>query len=122
MESGGFEERAQLGERLARQLDTEGDRDRVLGLLLDDEDTAVTYRTALALLERRDRLGLELIVVADARADDDTRQWLSAAVAQFRALSLGADDDFLRVTLDELSNDGDHRTGRAASTLLREVT
>lgn len=87
--SDNWEERALLGERLARRLDTLADREQVLRLLLDDRDAAVTYRTALALLQRRDRLGLELIVTASTQADDDTNLWLGSAVAQFRAGSLG---------------------------------
>jgi hypothetical protein len=74
---------------MATQLESTADGEAVLRLLLDDRDTAVTLRTALALLERRDRLGLELIATADAQADDDTSQSLYDAVTEFQARALG---------------------------------
>jgi hypothetical protein len=121
MQPDDWEERAQLGERLASRLDSTADREPVLRLLLDDRDTAVTYRTALALLERRDRLGLELIVTADAQADDDTSQCLSDAVVEYRARSRGEDDEFLRVTLGELISQASPSVRSAAEAFLREI-
>lgn len=73
--------------------------DRLLQLLLDPNDTAVTYETALALLARRDDRGVELILRAEVLADDNTSQWLGDAFATFRAESHGRDDDFLRSSL-----------------------
>ncbi|CAN5467173.1 hypothetical protein BH10ACT8_BH10ACT8_17020 [soil metagenome] len=122
MSADDWEERALLGERLARRLDAVPVRERLLQLLLDNRNTAVTYRTALALLDRRDRLGLELIVTASTQADDDTNQWLGDAVAEFRARSLGADDEFLRNTLGELISGARPPVTGAAEELLREVT
>lgn len=49
-------------------------------LLLDGRDTFVTQETAEALLERWDVLGLRMVLVALARADDDTGDHLDAAI------------------------------------------
>jgi hypothetical protein len=118
-ESNDFEQRARLGKQLAVAAGEPDVDERLLSLLLDPHDTAVTYRTALALLERRDLAGLRLIVKADALADDDTGQWLSDAIGAFRARSLGTDDDFLLSALTELSSDSDQAVQRSARDLLR---
>jgi hypothetical protein len=118
-ESSDFEQRAGVGEQLAGAAGEPDVDERLLSLLLDPQDTAVTYRTALALLERRDLAGLHLIVKADALAGDDTGQWLSDAIGAFRARSLGRDDDFLLSTLTELVGDGDESVQRSARGLLR---
>jgi len=122
MQPDDWEGRALLGEQLAARLDALADRELVLRLLRDDRDTAVTYRTVLALLNRRDRLGLELIVTAVTRADENTNHWLSDAVGQFRARSLGADDEFLRVTLGQLTREASPSVRSAAEELLRVVS
>jgi hypothetical protein len=118
-ESNDFEQRAGVGEQLAGTVGEPDVDERLLSLLLDPQDTAVTYRIALALLERRDFAGLQLIVKADALADDDTGQWLSDAIGTFRARSLGRDDDFLLSTLTELVGDSDKAVQRSARGLLR---
>lgn len=93
-----FESRIIEGRRLARAVVSSATNERLLQLLLD-ADTAVTYKTALALLARRDDVGVGLILQADVVADDDTSQWLGDAFASFCAESQGKDDEFLRSSL-----------------------
>ena len=56
--------RKEAGRRLAVRAEAPGVAEILQQLLLDDQDTAVTQATADALLGRRDRYGLRLILVA----------------------------------------------------------
>ena len=96
---GDVEGRIAEGRQLARSVGDATTDDRLLRLLLDPADTAVTFQTALALLARRDDAGVGLVLRAEVLADDDTSQWLADAVATFRAQSRGKDDDFIRSSL-----------------------
>ena len=49
---------------------------RLMALLLDPDDTAVSQAAAEALLARRDAAGLRLFVSAFGQADEDTRNKL----------------------------------------------
>lgn len=115
----GWERRAALGEELAADLDRPGAEARIMRLLLDPEDTAVTFRTALALLSRRDIRGVRLVAWADSRADDQRSDHLCDAFAEIRAESLGADDNFLREALSSVAAEDDAATAWAARALLR---
>jgi hypothetical protein len=66
--SSSWEERAASGRCLAL-LAGDGGVDVVLGRLLLDEDTAVTYDMALALLQRGDLHALRLVLLAFGAAD-----------------------------------------------------
>jgi hypothetical protein len=66
MTEGPWEDRAAEGEALAAGAGRADVDARLLALLLDPEDTAVTFRTAIALLERRDLQALRLVVLASA--------------------------------------------------------
>ncbi|WP_340539153.1 hypothetical protein [Nocardioides sp. GXZ039] len=113
-----WQERAALGEELAAQLDRPGAEQQIMALLLDPDDTAVTYRTARALLERRDLRGVRLVLSAEARADANHAEWLGAAFSNFRADGLGAADDHLRSALRSVALDGDRELADAAADLL----
>lgn len=94
-----FEARAREGEILARSAGDSVADARLLNLLLDPLDTIVTYRTALALLARRDGVGIDLLLRAEVEAKADTSRWIGEAFATFRASSWGGDDEFLRCSL-----------------------
>lgn len=115
----GWEQRAAYGEELAADLDRPGAEAQVLRLLLDPDDTAVTFRTAVALLARMDIRGVRLVAKADAAADDQTSDQIGAAFAEVRAESLGAVDGILRDALTAVAADQDAETAVAARALLR---
>ncbi|MFF8840313.1 hypothetical protein [Streptomyces sp. NPDC015130] len=72
--------RAAAGRRLAASADAAGAAEALRRLLLDEGDTAVTQTTAEALLERRDVVGLRLVLEALNVADDDTADQLDDAI------------------------------------------
>lgn len=80
--SSSHEDRARAGQRLAaRGGDVQVD-ELLLGLLLDEYDTSVTYETAKALLERRDVAATRILARACAVLDphDLSFEWLGDAV------------------------------------------
>ncbi len=72
----GWEERAAEAESLGRHAGTADADRRLLALLLDSEDTAVSQAAADALLERDDLTGLRLYVIAFGQAEEGTRNKL----------------------------------------------
>ncbi|MGC4865442.1 hypothetical protein ACLQ3B_08410 [Micromonospora sp. DT53] len=60
--------RAAAGRHLARSREIDEVADVLHRLLLDPHDTAVTWRTAEALLERGDAVGLRLVLLARSNA------------------------------------------------------
>ena len=75
-----WEERAAEAGRLGQQLGTADADRRLLELLLDDEDTAVSQAAADAVLGQADARGLRLYVTGFGRADEDTRNKLGDCV------------------------------------------
>jgi hypothetical protein len=71
-----WEERAAEAGRLGRHLGTADADRRLLDLLLDGENTAVSQSAADAVLAQDDARGLRLYVRAFGRADEDTRNKL----------------------------------------------
>jgi hypothetical protein len=100
-----WEERIELGRRLVPAFSDPKVAEQLIALLLDPENTAVTLHTALALLERRRPEAVRLVVVASSQADDNTNDWIAGAFDDFRAESLGEDDDFLRTSLARIHQD-----------------
>jgi hypothetical protein len=70
------EVRAAAGVRLASVTDLDQVADILIRLLLDQENTFVTSETADALVDRRDAPGLRLVLLALARADESTANWI----------------------------------------------
>jgi len=112
-----WEDRVAEGQLLAAQAGTPDADARLMTLLLDPADTAVTLRTAVALLGQRTAGALRIVVAAAARADESQADWLGDALNLFRASSLGNDDEFLRKTLDALAQDPDEECALAAHEL-----
>lgn len=112
-----WESQAAEGETLAADVGAPAVDARLLALLLDPENTAVTLRTALALLEQRSHQAVQLLVRASARADDNHNDWIGDAIVEFRARHLGDDDDFLRGALSASQNDPDQASAKAARDL-----
>jgi hypothetical protein len=71
-----WEARAAEAGRLGQHLGTADADRRLLELLLDDENTAVSQAAADAVLGQADARGLRLYVTAFGRADEDTRNKL----------------------------------------------
>lgn len=71
-----WEERAAEAPQLLRQLGSADVDVKLLDLLLDPEDTAVTQAVAEGLLGQDNTTGLRLFVIAFGRADEDTRNKL----------------------------------------------
>ncbi|MFJ4984368.1 hypothetical protein ACIP9H_11295 [Streptomyces sp. NPDC088732] len=69
VESDSWAVRAAAGRRLAGMTDQEEIRPLLLQLMMDPRDTGVTQETAEALLERKDLLGLCLVLMALSRAE-----------------------------------------------------
>ena len=83
--------RAAAGRFLAAHAEVD-DAARILHLLLDGGDTAVTWATAEALLERGDVLGLRLVLKALAMAaDPNVPDWDAATMDEIegRTAALG---------------------------------
>lgn len=112
-----WEDRVAEAQMLAAKAGAAGADARLVALLLDSDDTAVTLRTALVLLEQRTPSALRVVVAAAARADENQGDWLGDAVNWFRASSLGNDDEFLRKTLGVLAQDPDEDCALAAHEL-----
>lgn len=112
-----WEDRVAEGQMLAAKAGAAEADARLVDLLLDSDDTVVTLRTALALLEQRTPRALRVVVAAAARADENQGDSLGDAVNSFRATSLGNDDEFLRKTLGVLAQDPDEECALAAREL-----
>ncbi|RKN19215.1 hypothetical protein D7147_16810 [Micromonospora musae] len=73
--------RAAAGRHLARSRGIDEVADTLHRLLLDPQDTAVTWETAKALLERIDAMGLRLVLLARSyAADEATADEIQAAL------------------------------------------
>lgn len=110
---GSWEERAAAGEVLAQNAGSDADT-RLLELLLDPEDTAVTFRTAAALLKQRTAEAFRLLVLVAAKADDSHRDWIGDAVDEFVARADGEAEPFLRQALVTIRNGDDPACSQAA--------
>lgn len=86
----------------------------MIALLLDPENTAVTYRTAVALLTLRKPEAVRLIVAASSWADENVNDWIGSAFEDFRAESLGADDAVLRWARAAIQEDPDEGCSNTA--------
>lgn len=71
-----WHERAEEAAALAKLAGTASTGSRLLALLLDPEDSAVSQAAAAPLLARRDVTGLRLFVDAFGRAQEDARDKL----------------------------------------------
>ena len=118
---GSWEERAAAGGALAAGAGGAHADRQILELLLDPDDTAVTFRTAVALVEQRTTKAIRLIMMASATADDNHLDWLGEAVDEFRARGNDADESFLREALRTLERDDDPACARAARLWLSEL-
>ncbi|MFE7507457.1 hypothetical protein [Promicromonospora sp. NPDC057488] len=113
MAEGSWEERAAAGEVLAQSAGSDADT-RLLELLLDREDTVVTFRTAAALLKQRTVPAFRLLVLASAETDDSHRDWIADAIDEFIVRSQGEAEPFLRQALETIRNGGDAVCSQAA--------
>ena len=96
-----WDERAQLGEVLARDLTGAMIDERVIALLLDAADTGVTSRTAFALLARQDTIGLRHVLRASAKADSSQVDWF---YDEYRSAANRSDGEgFLRPALHQIA-------------------
>lgn len=78
--SGDFQDRQDAGVALARFAELPVAARRLLGLVLDPEDTAVTRGTVDALVQRQDEVGLAIVAAALSGADDNQADWIQTGV------------------------------------------
>jgi hypothetical protein len=78
-DSSDVQDRIDAGRCLAVFADRSEARPRMLSLVLDADNTAVTAETAEALLRRHDEIGVRIMAEALADADDDHLNWIDAA-------------------------------------------
>lgn len=108
-----WEERAAEASRLGRDLGTADADRRLLDLLLDDENTAVSQAAADAVLAQDDARGLRLYVRAFGRADEDTRNKLGDCLYDDSGSRWGA----VALRLRSLLADAEHEVRQGAAML-----
>ncbi|MGW2254327.1 HEAT repeat domain-containing protein [Kitasatospora sp. NPDC001660] len=101
-----WSDRANAGRQLAAHADVPAVTEVLRRLLQDGRDTAVTQQTAEALLERRDVLGLRLVLGAFAGADFDTADHLSDAILNV-CLQSDEDQEYFEGLTSELASDAE---------------
>ncbi|MEE1782215.1 hypothetical protein PUR71_04630 [Streptomyces sp. SP17BM10] len=116
-----WSDRADAGRQLAAHADVPAVAEVLRRLLQDGHDTAVTQKTAEALLERRDLQGLRLVLGAFAGADFDTTDHLGDAILNVCRQSDEDQEHFEGLATDLASDAEPDETARAqARLLLRE--
>jgi hypothetical protein len=128
-ESDSWSVRAAAGRRLAAHAAADDAARALHLLLLDGQDTAVTWATAEALLQRGDVLGLRLVLKALAvAANPNVPNWDASTMDEIYAAITGdpqwmSDDGALRrgAQLRELSSDADTSVAEEARRLLDEM-
>lgn len=113
-----WEERSRDAAELAARVGEPGVDQRLLALLLDSEDTAVTVAGAELLLLRRDMPGLRLYARAFSLAGENTRDHLGDCLYN-EAGTLWAD---VRRLLSTLATDDDREVREGAAVLVRHMT
>lgn len=101
----GWQARAEVAAALARQVEDPTVHAALLELLLDSEDTAVTARTAEALLAQRHPAAFRLLVVAGAAGHDGHRDWIAGAIEDLAAAE-PAEESRLREWLAHMQGGG----------------
>ena len=113
-----WEERSAEAAGLAAHVGEPGVEQRLLALLLDADDTAVTVAGAEPLLARRDVAGLRLYAQAFGLADQDTRDHLGDCLYD----SAGTLWAYVRQQLPTLATDEDGLVREGATALQRHMT
>jgi HEAT repeat protein len=114
--------RAAAGRQLAASAQTGHAAEVLLRLLLDPHDTAVTWETADALLERGDALGLRYVLLAMAEMTSEwTMDELAVAVHDHCVRAAGEGSNRLIGHLEELTTDDDAGVREEALALLAEL-
>ncbi|WP_433163123.1 hypothetical protein [Kribbella sp. CA-247076] len=114
-----YHDRVDAGRALASFADAREARESLLRLVLDANDTFVTYATAEALLRRHDLAGLAIIAEALASADLQHRTYVGDAVAAVFTM-FASERDRAVEACDELSLDASAQV-RQGSAELRDM-
>ncbi|MEU4771626.1 hypothetical protein [Micromonospora sp. NPDC023644] len=112
-----FQDRADAGRSLASFAEDPAARRRLLGLVLDTEDTFVTRVTAVALLRRQDAAGLRVVASALAGADSNHADWIHTAVLDV-FMVFGRDRDAAVRECEMLIHDPDDHVRDGAAQLI----
>jgi hypothetical protein len=115
-DSSDVQDRMYAGRCLAVFAERSEVRPRLLSLVLDADNTAVTAETAEALLRRRDEIGVRIMAEALADADDDHVNWIDAAASW--VFLFQADHDAAVRTCRALVDDPNPRLRPGAGQLL----
>ncbi len=112
-----WEERAAEAGRLGRQVGTADADSRLLDLLLDGENTAVSQAAAVAVLAQDEAQGLRLYVMAFGRADEDTRNKLGDCLYD----DSGSLWEAVALRLRSLLAEGEHDVRQGAAMLADQM-
>nr|WP_255946766.1 HEAT repeat domain-containing protein [Streptomyces sp. ODS25] len=106
-------QRVRAGQDLASCAEVPEAAEALLRLLLDVEDTAVTRRTAEALVRVGSLAAVRLLARAVADADDNHADWLETGVGDARAGERGVPD--IAPVCGQLAHDPDEAVRRGAA-------
>ncbi|MEE4420525.1 hypothetical protein [Streptomyces bugieae] len=112
-----YRDRADAGHSLAAFAEIQEARGLLLELVLDPGDTFVTWRTAEALLRRKDRAGLTIVASALAVANSNPSDWIHTAIVDAFGVFSDDRDEAIRLC-EEMSRDTDDRVALGAHQLL----
>ncbi|MFF4289496.1 hypothetical protein ACFY0R_29960 [Streptomyces sp. NPDC001633] len=111
-----YRDRADAGHGLAAFAELQEARGPLLELVLDPGDTYVTRRTAEALLQRKDRVGLTIVASALAVANSHHSDWIHTAIVDVFGVFSDDRDEALRLC-EEMARDTDDRVALGAHQL-----
>ncbi|MDP9434931.1 MAG: hypothetical protein M3P93_06960 [Actinomycetota bacterium] len=112
-----WEERAAEARRLGRQVRSADADRRLLDLLLDSDNTAVSQAAADALLEQDDARGLRVYVKAFGQAEEDTRNKLGDCLYD----DSGSRWDAVALRLPSLLADAEPEVSQGATVLAEHM-
>ncbi|MEU8780424.1 hypothetical protein [Streptomyces sp. NPDC048637] len=111
-----YRDRADAGHGLAAFAEMQEARGPLLELVLNPGDTFVTRRTAEALLQRKDRVGMTIVASALAVANSNHSDWIHTAVVDVFGVFSDDRDNAIRLC-EEMSRDTDDRVALGARQL-----
>ncbi|MFD7983568.1 hypothetical protein ACFV4M_09325 [Kitasatospora indigofera] len=103
-----YRDRADAGHGLAGFAEMQEARGPLLELVLDAGDTFVTRVTAVAVLRRRDRIGLTIVASALAVANSNHGDWIHTAIRDVFSIFSEERDSAMQLCEEMLQDPDDH--------------
>ncbi|MET9397159.1 hypothetical protein [Kitasatospora sp. NPDC002965] len=116
-----YRDRADAGHGLAGFAEMEEAQGPLLELVLDPGDTFVTQVTAVAVLRRRDRIGLTIVASALAVANANHGDWIHTAIRDVFGIYFEERDSAMQLC-EEILEDSDDRVALGARRLHEALT